>query len=362
MLDPIDLLKGSVSIASVSGNERQVAEYLVARMRTFAEEAFVDAAGNAVARLGRGARQVMVLGHIDTVPGEVPVRIVDNVLFGRGAVDAKGALCAAIAAAAQLSPEVLDGLTLTIIGAVEEEAPSSKGARYAVTAYPQPDLVIIGEPSGWEAVTIGYKGRLVVRLSCEWANFHSARNETTAAELLVEAWFSLKGWADGVNEGIAGLFDRVQLSLQGISSDSNGLTQRSDAVMGLRLPPWLSPHAAEEAARDCLAPYPGLSLSFTGHEAAYRSPKDTPLTRAFRVAIRAAGGKPRLMVKTGTSDMNVVAPHWDVPMLAYGPGNADFDHRPDEQLPLEEYRRAIDVLRAALMRLAIDRTGGASQD
>jgi len=354
VLDPFALLIGAVSRPSVSGQERLVAEYLVAQLRSFASEAFIDAAGNVVARLGRGARHVMVLGHIDTVPGEIPVRIVDNVLFGRGAVDAKGALCAAIAAAAQLSPEVLDGLTLTIIGAVEEEAPSSKGARYAVTAYPKPDLVIIGEPSGWDAMTIGYKGRLVIKLSCERANFHSARDETTAAELLVAAWLSLKAWADGVNEGTDGLFDRVQLSLQGINGDSNGLSQRADAVVGLRLPPKLSPQAAEKAVRDCLAPYPGLSLSFAGHESAYRSPKDTPLTRALRIAIRAAGGKPRLIVKTGTSDMNVVAPYWDVPMLAYGPGDADFDHRPDEQLPLAEYQRAIDVLQLALVRLATD--------
>lgn len=360
MLDPIALLTGAVSIPSVSGSERQVAEYLVAQLRTLAAEAFVDPAGNAVARLGRGARHVVVLGHIDTVPGEIPMRLMDNVLFGRGAVDAKGALCAAIAAAARLSPEVLDSLTLTIIGAVEEEAPSSKGARYAVTAYPKPDLVIIGEPSGWDAVTIGYKGRLVVKLSCERASFHSARDEATAAELLVEAWLSLRAWGERCNEGIVGLFDRVQLSLQEINSDSDGLSQRASAVVGLRLPPKLSPQAAEKAARDCLAPHPGLSLSFAGHEAAYRSPKDTPLTRAFRVAIRTAGGKPRLSVKTGTSDMNVVAPYWDVPMLAYGPGDAGFDHRPDEQLPLEEYRRAIDVLRAALTHLAIDSTSGSS--
>jgi len=362
VLDPFALLIGAVSRPSVSGQERLVAEYLVAQLRRFASEAFIDAAGNVVARLGRGARHVMVLGHIDTVPGEIPVRIEDNVLFGRGAVDAKGALCAAIAAAAQLSPEVLDGLTLTIIGAVEEEAPSSKGARYAVTAYPKPDLVIIGEPSGWDAMTIGYKGRLVIKLSCQRANFHSARDEASAAELLVEAWLSLRAWALRCNEGIVGLFDRVQLSLQGINSDSNGLSQRADAVVGLRLPPKLSPQAAEKAARDCLAPYPGLSLSFAGHESAYRSPKDTPLTRAFRVAIRAAGGKPRLMVKTGTSDMNVVAPYWDVPMLAYGPGDADFDHRPDEQLPLAEYQRAIDVLQLALVRLATDRAGAAGWD
>jgi len=51
-----------------------------------------------------------------------------------------------------------------------------------------------------------------------------------------------------------------------------------------------------------------------------------------------------------------------VPMLAYGPGDADFDHRPDEQLPLAEYQRAIDVLQLALVRLATDRAGAAGWD
>ena len=34
----------------------------------------------------------MLLGHQDTVPGRIPVRMEDGRLFGRGAVDAKGCL------------------------------------------------------------------------------------------------------------------------------------------------------------------------------------------------------------------------------------------------------------------------------
>jgi LysW-gamma-L-lysine carboxypeptidase len=70
----------------------------------------------------------------------------------------------------------------------------------------------------------------------------------------------------------------------------------------------------------------------------------TAVARAFRVAIRDAGGSPRLLRKTGTSDMNLYAAAWDCPMVTYGPGDSDLDHAPDEHLPLEEFDTSVDVL------------------
>ena len=70
----------------------------------------------------------------------------------------------------------------------------------------------------------------------------------------------------------------------------------------------------------------------------------TNLARAFRVAIRGAGGDVRLIRKTGTSDMNLFAAAWDCPMVTYGPGNSDLDHAPNERLPLSEFDRATAVL------------------
>jgi LysW-gamma-L-lysine carboxypeptidase len=68
--------------------------------------------------------------------------------------------------------------------------------------------------------------------------------------------------------------------------------------------------------------------------------------------IRAAEGEPRFVVKTGTADMNVVAPHWpSTPIVAYGPGDSSFDHTPDEHIDLNEYLRAIEVLQTVLVKL-----------
>jgi LysW-gamma-L-lysine carboxypeptidase len=56
--------------------------------------------------------------------------------------------------------------------------------------------------------------------------------------------------------------------------------------------------------------------------------------------------------KTGTSDMNVIGPRWQCPVVAYGPGDSALDHTPSEHLNLDEYARAVRVLTNALVRLA----------
>lgn len=372
----LGLLERAVRTSSVTGEERAVAEVLVEAAAAAADEAFIDAAGNAVARWGAGARKVTFLGHMDTVPGHVTVRLEEGVLHGRGAVDAKGSLCMAIAAMARLPASLKDRLSLLVVGAVEEEGPSSKGARFAAATYPTPDLVIIGEPSGWEAYTLGYKGRLLLRLVAERDNAHSSRDEPTAAAVAVEGWQQVLRFvaqdaahvdagavdagrtvaSDGIRGrggGASSLFDALQVSLQDITSTNDGLTQRCEATIGFRLPPRWPP---DELARALLElPFPdGVRARTAGGETAYRADNRSELARAFRVAIRAGGGRPRPKLKTGTSDMNVVAKRWSVPMLAYGPGDASLDHTPDERIEVAEYLRSVEVLRHALELLALE--------
>ena len=117
------------------------------------DDAFIDEAGNAVGVMGKGTKQVVLLGHIDTVPGEIPVRMESvgatgesPLLYGRGSVDAKGPLACFVDAVAQVG--VKDGWQFVVIGAVEEER-NSEGARFVVNQY-KPDFAIIGEPNQWD--------------------------------------------------------------------------------------------------------------------------------------------------------------------------------------------------------------------
>ena len=146
----LDLVRGLVEIPSVSRREGEAVEWLVLRMGERGFRAIVDDAGNAVGEIGAGPFHVVLLGHIDTVPGEIDVRIEGDELVGRGAVDAKGPLAAFVAAATKPVP----GVRVTVVGAVEEESPTSKGARHRATLA-APDWCVIGEPSGWDAVTVG---------------------------------------------------------------------------------------------------------------------------------------------------------------------------------------------------------------
>ena len=97
-----ETLIGLVDQYSPSGGEQSAVRFLVERMQALGyDQAFSDEAGNAVGVIGKGPRQIVLLGHIDTVPGEIAVRVEEGVLYGRGAVDAKGPLaCFTDAAAA----------------------------------------------------------------------------------------------------------------------------------------------------------------------------------------------------------------------------------------------------------------------
>jgi LysW-gamma-L-lysine carboxypeptidase len=71
-------------------------------------------------------------------------------------------------------------------------------------------------------------------------------------------------------------------------------------------------------------------------------------------AIRAEGGRPRFKLKTGTSDMNILAPSWGCPMVAYGPGDSALDHTPSEHIEIQEFLRGVNVLTRALEMLDSD--------
>jgi LysW-gamma-L-lysine carboxypeptidase len=153
--DDVDLLRRLVETPSLSDQESDAVAELCRQMDLRGFRTEVDAAGNAIGAIGSGVRRVVLLGHIDTVPGQIPVRIADGELWGRGAVDAKGPLCTFVAAAAAAASDLQ--ATVTVVGAVGEERLGSPGAR-AVALWPAPDFCVIGEPSGWDAVCLGYRG------------------------------------------------------------------------------------------------------------------------------------------------------------------------------------------------------------
>ena len=351
------LLRQAVATPSPSGAEADVAAVLADAMRDRVDAVELDRVGNLRVRHGHGPTRLLFLGHLDTVAGAIPVDERDGALYGRGAVDAKGSLCAALAAVARASAEVRAGLTLEVVGAVGEEAPGSVGARHLASTLPAPDLLIVCEPSGWERVTLGYKGHLRLHLTSERPSGHAAGPEPSAADRVVEAVASFRA-ACAALERDAELraFDALQVTVLDLGHEHDGLRERAQATLGVRLPPAWPAGRLLDRLDEAWRP-DGVDIEVLESVDAVRGPKDGPLPRAFRSAIRAAGGRPGSVVKTGTSDWNVVAERWSVPGLAYGPGDAALDHTPNEHLDLTAYDAAISVLVSVLERVAGARPG-----
>ena len=340
-----EVLRELVTIPSTSGKEREASRYLAHWMGEHGYKARVDKAGNAIGERGRGEKQIVLLGHIDTFPGSVPVRVVGRDLYGRGSVDAKGSLATFAVAAAAI--ELPSDTRLIVIGATEEENASSRGARHILDRY-SPLLCIIGEPSRWDRITLGYKGRLTMEWSWRGSLAHSAGPVPSPAEVAVDTWQRVQHFAEAFNKGRLGSFERLEPRLNRLNTGRDGAHGWARMDIVLRLPPETTTEEVESPLRQL--GHEAL-LRFYGHEQAFVAEKNNPITRAILAAVRAEGGAPRFVHKTGTSDMNIVGPAWECPIVAYGPGDSSLDHTPNEHINLDEYLRAVRVLRRALQTL-----------
>jgi LysW-gamma-L-lysine carboxypeptidase len=344
---PSETLTGLVERFSPSGSEAKAVGWLVERMRALGySSAFSDEAGNAVGILGDGPSQIVLLGHIDTVPGEIPVRTEKGILHGRGAVDAKGPLAAFVDAAARAG--LVPGWQIIVIGAVEEER-ESDGAWHVSSKY-RPRFAIIGEPSGWDRITLGYRGILRFRIHARRTIGHTAAADAGACEIAVGCWNRLVETCRRENEGRDRTFDQLTPFLGDMRCESDGFEEKATMEGSVRLPPQVLPErmtallrsAEEEGSRveSCGTPLP-----------AYRAEKATPLVGSLLAGIRSLNGTPGFNLKLGTSDVNIVGPAWNCPTAVYGPGDSALDHTPEERISLDDFERAVQVLSYALKRL-----------
>ena len=349
MMEQTDLAEtviGLVGQYSPSGQEENAVAWLVERMQALGySQAFIDGAGNAVGIMGTGSKQVMLLGHIDTVPGEIPLRVKDGTLYGRGAVDAKGPLASFVDAVAQVGE--VDDWQFIVIGAVDEER-ESKGARYVASQY-HPDFVIIGEPNHWHRVALGYKGIACSEINFKRSQAHAASSRQTACEAAVVTWQSIQNYVNTYNSDKERGFDQLLLTLHSMNSEEGDFYQMAQLNVDTRLPVGITPEKWYETLDQLTGDDELIRKGFA--VPAWNCEKNTPLVRAFLSSIRSQDGKPAFVYKTGTADLNTVCPIWHIPALVYGPGDSKLDHTLDEKLELGEYQKAVTVLKVALQKL-----------
>ena len=140
----------------------------------------------AIRRGPEGSRHLAFAGHLDVVPPgggwtseafEPEVR--GELLYGRGAVDMKGAIACMVDAAAQVPA---DAGTISFIITGDEEGPALHGTRALIDFMReqghQPDLCLVGEPTSvnrlGDMMKIGRRGSVNIWLEVQGTQGHVA--------------------------------------------------------------------------------------------------------------------------------------------------------------------------------------------
>jgi LysW-gamma-L-lysine carboxypeptidase len=356
----VELLRKALQLYTPSRSEASVANMIKDRCvnELGFEQVHIDSVGNVIAAKGNGEPRILLCGHMDTVPGYIPVRIEDGFIYGRGASDAKAPLIAMLLAASEYPKQ---RGTIIFAGVVDEEG-NATGVKQLVKSKISVDYAIFGEPSGIVNITVAYKGRLAVRLTCDVGSSAHASAPWLAKnsiEEMFDFWNAIKSEINrtGTRENKT---NSISCSLTEIigGSSHNITPQKCKITIDVRIPTITT---CENVLKIIDGAITEVSTK-KGVKATYRIEDKTEpfeanhtstIVRALSLSILDVCKKrPILVRKTGTGDMNILGNALKIPMITFGPGDPHTSHTVDERVEIEEYVSSIEVFSRALFHMS----------
>ena len=363
--DPIALAQALVRCRSVTPDDNgaldviehalKPAGYTVHRM-TFSEPGTPDVL-NLYARIGTGGPNLCFAGHTDVVPpGDdsawthppFGAEIRDGVLYGRGAVDMKGAIACFIAAAlrVQAAGPLPGSLSFLITG--DEEGPSINGTMkvldWLAARGERLDACVVGEPSNPNAlgdeIKIGRRGSLNGELVVAGKQGHAAYPQLAENPIPKLARLIDRLSSQPLDAG-TGDFEPSSLQVTVISAPNtatNVIPAEARAKFNIRYNDlWRRPALEEWVRLQCEAAAERIrarwSVSFSGTGDVFLT-QPGPLVDTMTRAVAAETGRtPALTTGGGTSDARFIQAC--CPVIEFGLVNRTI-HQVDEQVPLAD--------------------------
>lgn len=322
-----------IDIASVSGAEARVGEFLFDRLSTMARDhggraERMEAAPHRCNVLACwGEPRVTLSTHMDTVPPFFPSREDDEFIWGRGACDAKGIIAAMVFAAETLLSSGNRNFALLFVVGEERD---SIGARIASQNPRGSQFLINGEPTE-NLLALGCKGALRYEISARGRLAHSAYPELgeSAIEKLLDVLRDIRA----IPLQKDALLGRGTLNIGTLSGGRapNVVADEARAEIMFRL--------VEDAAGVRQAVADAAQGRAEAQEILY-----TPMVR-----MGALDGLPTTVVSF-TTDIPAFSGAWGVPLLV-GPGSIHAAHTADERISKKQLTEAVELYASLVKRL-----------
>ena len=334
---------------------------------SFGGEDGSDEIVNLYARLGRGRPNLCFAGHTDVVPpgareawsfDPFSASLRDGALWGRGAVDMKGAIAAFVAAVqrwlAERGAGFAGSISLLITG--DEEAAGINGTRkvleWLAARGETLDACLVGEPTSaavlGDMIKIGRRGSLTGRLTVHGVQGHTAYPHLAdnAAHRLVGMLHALT--TAELDQGSAHFQpSTLQVSTIDIGNPAaNVIPARARAVFNIRFSDCWTGESLKHWLADRLDAVGGrYALEVTVSGESFLAPPgmvSAPLAEAIR---RVTGRTPEFSTTGGTSDARFI--HTYCPVAEFGLVGQTM-HKADERVDLADLAALTEIYRTFL--------------
>jgi succinyl-diaminopimelate desuccinylase len=372
MIDPVALASALIACPSVTPADAGALGVVAGALEGIGFAVHRFAAGgppdgpiqNLFAWRGGGGPHFAFAGHSDVVPAgsgwtsdPFTPAIRGDLLYGRGAVDMKGAVAAFVAAAAQV-PDHAGTLSLIITG--DEEGPATHGTvtlmEWMAANGHRPDMILVGEPTSdkrlGDTIKIGRRGSVNMWIEVTGTQGHVAYPHLAdnPATRLLRILDTLTRWR--LDEGNR-WFQPSNLEVTEIevaNPATNVIPGTARARLNIRFNNEQNGAALVEHVRAVVAQEApgGVVTARISGEAFLTAPG--PLSELVAAAItRATGLVPELSTSGGTSDARFLSKL--CPVVEFGLQNATM-HKLDEAVAIADLHAMTtiyaDVIRAAL--------------
>ncbi len=357
-IDPerlLNTLVEAVDIYSPSGKEEDIQLYFAERLQAadtaLTRQPVEEERYNLLATMGAGPPQLVLVGHVDTVPAwdweEFGAQQEDEegIVRGLGSADMKGGCAAMVEAWLALAtlPEA-ERPPVGLLLVVGEEENGDGSDRFLEEA--RPPWVVIGEPTGLTACFAHY-GYLEAGFVTRGRRSHSSLPELghNAVESMLRVLLHLA--RDPLFERAA---SGVVYSIRELSSSRAGFVvpDRCEAWIDLHLPPALAPGEVEATIRRRAEEAQGLvadldlELAFDFAAPGYDLGADPALWEPLTEIYPRLGLLLRRDPFRSHSDGNLFFASGVKPLIL-GPGALETAHTPDEQTAFAEVVAAAKI-------------------
>lgn len=344
--DTIDFLERAVQIPS-HDDPTEMREFLASELRNHGFTVSIDEAGNTVTTRGEGSPHIVLNTHIDTVSPHVPFRREGDIIYGRGACDAKASL--AVLLSVFLQYEGGGKITLAI---TPDEETSNKGAS-ALEIHA--DGYIVGEPTGLDICNAA-KGRFEAKITASGVSSHAAQPDDgdNAIRNAVEIIEILSEFSDSLPiDDYLGSSTMAPTILQS-GEASNQIPSESEITVDYRsVPPETSDQFKQRLEDNLSETDFNIEIELNEPESGFFQPFLTePNTELVRSLLRFAQSDIRPFA--AATEASFFAEKG--PTVIFGPGDlSDEDgpvaHSDREHVDIKSVNKAVEILKKAINSL-----------